>query len=77
MLQNKNAMHNQLQIKKRYIVHNQWSNSVKQHMPITSQEALHHAMCHKYNISHMKRLAIGNDLQGHSRSLQKLLLDRP
>jgi len=34
-------------------------------------------MCHKYEISHLKKLPIGNDLQGHSRSLQFLLLDRP
>jgi len=31
----------------------------------------------KYEISHLKGLAIGNNLQRHSRSLQLLLLDRP
>jgi len=50
--------------------------------PITTieQEALQmqrdHATRHKYEISHLKRLAIGNDLP-NSRSLQLLLLDRP
>jgi len=33
------------------------------------QEALQmqrdHTTCHKYEISHLKRFAIGNDLQGH------------
>jgi len=35
------------------------------------------AIRHRCEILHLKRLAIGNDLQGHSRSLQLLLLDRP
>jgi len=34
------------------------------------------AMHHKYEISHLKRLTIGNDCQGHSMSSQLLLLER-
>jgi len=45
---------------------------------VSQQEALkmqrNRATRHK---SHLKRPAKGNDLQGHSRSLQLLLLDRP
>ena len=45
------------------------------------QEALQmqrdYMTCQKYEILHTKRLAMGDDFQGHSRSLQLLLLDRP
>jgi len=49
----------------------------------TKQEALQmqsdRAMRRKYEISHLKRPAIGegNDLQGHASSVQLLLLDGP
>jgi len=36
-----------------------------------------HATCHKYEVLHLKRLAIGNDFQRHLRLSQLLLFDRP
>jgi len=48
---------------------------------IHKQEALQmqrdHMTCNKYEILYLKRLAIANHLQGHSRSLQLLTVTMP